>query len=77
MLNLDRVKFNKNKPLSRLSKPILLVDIKNQDNEMVFESLGKCIEYFKSKNLSASQTTLVKRIDTGISYNGYICKSVI
>lgn len=33
--------------------------------------------FFKNKGFSASQQTLVKRLDTDQSYKGYLCKTVI
>ena len=43
---------------------------------MLFFSIGKCVEHLRSKGLPATQTTLVKYINTGKSYHGYIFKSV-
>lgn len=74
ILEKDRIKFNINKPLNSLSKAILLTDVNNPENTIILPSLGKCIEFLKSKNLSASQTTLVKYIKLGKAYKGYICK---
>jgi len=74
MLQKDRVKFNKNKPLGSLTKAVLLIDIHKE--EILCESLGKCVKYIKSKNIPASQATLVKYLNTKIAYHGYICKSV-
>lgn len=73
MLQIDRVKFNKN--ISSLSKAVILIDISTKE-EIFCESLGKCIMYIKSKNIPASHTTLVKYLNTKIAYHGYICKSV-
>ena len=39
-------------------------------------SLGKCVEYLHNKGLSASQVTLVKQINLGKSYKGYLCEYV-
>jgi len=76
MLQKDRVKFNKNKPLnSCLSKAVLLIDIHTKE-EILCESFGKCIINIKSKNKPASQITPVKYLNTNIAYHGYICKSV-
>jgi hypothetical protein len=75
MLQKDRVKFNKNKPLNSLTKAVLLIDIHTKE-EILCESTGKCINYIKSKNLPASQKTLVKYLNTNIAYYGYICKFV-
>jgi hypothetical protein len=74
MLEKDRVKFNKNKPLNSLSKPVILTDVNNLNNTIILPSLGKCVEYFQDKGLSSSQITLVKYILSGKAYNGYICK---
>ena len=75
MLQKDRVKFNKNK-LSSLTKAVLLIDIYTKE-EILCESLGKCIKYIKSKNKPASLTTLVKYLNSNIAYHGYICKFVV
>jgi len=75
MLKRDRVKFNKEKPVNGSSKAILLIDIISKE-ELLFESLGQCIDFLKSKGFSASQKTLVKRLNTDLSYKGYICKTV-
>ena len=75
MLKRDRVKFNKEKPVYGSSKAILLTDVLSKD-ELLFESLGKCTDFLKSKGFSASQKTLVKHLNTDLSYKGYICKTV-
>uniref|UniRef100_UPI0030E0784B hypothetical protein n=1 Tax=Dematophora necatrix TaxID=2751867 RepID=UPI0030E0784B len=75
MLKRDRVRFNKEKPVNGSSKAILFIDILSKD-ELLFESLGQCINFLKSKGFSASQKTLVKRLNTDLSYKGYICKTV-
>jgi hypothetical protein len=74
MLEKDRIKYNKNKPVNSLSKSVLVVDDKN--NTELFLSLGKCIEFFRNKGFPATQTTLVKRINSGESYYGYKIKYV-
>lgn len=76
MLQQDRVIFNKSKPVNSLSKSILLIDIESK-KEIVFESLGKCVKFFSDKGLPVSQSTIVKRLDTNITYRGYICKTII
>lgn len=78
MLEKDRVKFNKNKPLNSLSKPVIITDINkgSSNSTILLSSLGKCVEYFQNKGLSAHQTTLVKHINSGKVYHGYICKFV-
>ena len=74
MLEKDRVKYNINKPISSSSKPVILADVNNLENTVVLPSLGKCVEYLQNKGLSASQVTLVKHINLGKAYNGYLCK---
>jgi hypothetical protein len=76
MLQQDRVKFNRSKPVNSLSKSVLLINIESKE-EIIFESLGKCVKLFSSKGLPVSQSTLVKRLDTNIPYRGYICKTVV
>ena len=74
MLEKDRTKYNIHKPVNSLSKAVIITDVNNLENTVVLLSLGKCLEYFKSKGLSASQVTLVKHINSGKAYNGYLCK---
>ena len=84
-LEKDRKLFNKNKPLNSLSKTVLMCAkdnntfskeiIGNSQNKLFF-SIGKCVEHLRGKGLTATQTTLVKYIDTGKSYHGYIFKYV-
>lgn len=76
MLEQDRVNFNKSKPVNSLSKSVLLINIESKE-EIVFESLGRCVKFFSSQGLPVSQTTIVKRLDTNISYRGYICKTIV
>ena len=51
-------------------------EIKGDSQNMLFFSIGKCVKHLRGKGLTATQTTLVKYIDTGKSYNGYIFKYV-
>lgn len=74
MLQNDRVKFNRIKPVNSLSKPLILINIESK-KEIFFESIGKCVEFFKDKGLPVSQQSIVKRLDTSISYRGYLCRS--
>lgn len=75
MLERDRIKFNKEKPVNSSSKAIVLIDVQSKE-ELLFESLGQCINFLKSKGFSASQKTLVKRLNSDLSYKGYICKTI-
>jgi hypothetical protein len=76
MLQQDRVKFNRSKPLNSLSKSVLLINTESKE-EILFESLGKCVKFFQSKGYPVSQSTIVKRLDTNITYRGYICKTLV
>lgn len=76
ILENDRVKFNKNKPVNSLSKPVILIDVNNSDQTIKFESLGKVVNFLKNKQLPASQTTLVKYLNTNIAYKGYYVKTL-
>ena len=76
MLQQDRVKFNRSKPVNSLSKSILLINIESRE-EIVLESLGQCVKFFSSKGFPVSQKTIVKRLDTNITYHGYICKTFV
>jgi hypothetical protein len=74
MLEKDRVKYNINKPVNSLSKPVTLTDVNNLENTVVLPSLGKCVEYLQNMGLSVSQVTLVKHINLGKAYHGYLYK---
>lgn len=73
MLQNDRVNFNKSKPVNSLSKPIILINIESKE-EIFFDSLAKCVKFFKDKGLPVSQKTIVKCLGTSIPYRGYLCK---
>ena len=53
---------------------MLLIDQNNSNNTELFFSLGKCVEYLRNKGFPARQATLVKYINSGEAYCGYICK---
>jgi len=74
MLEKDREKYNRSKSTNSLSRSVMLVDEKDENKIELFPSLGKCVEFFKNKGLPTTQVTLVKRINTGKVYHGYICK---
>ena len=77
LLEKDRIVYNKNKPLNRLSKSVKITQVNNLDNIKIFPSLAKCIEYFHNKGLSCSQITLVKYINLRKPYKGYLCEYVL
>jgi hypothetical protein len=51
MLEKDRVKYNKNKPLNSLSKSVLLVNINNNKTEIFF-SIAKMCRVFKKQRFT-------------------------
>uniref|UniRef100_UPI0023F21F5F GIY-YIG homing endonuclease n=1 Tax=Cyathus striatus TaxID=68777 RepID=UPI0023F21F5F len=72
-LEKDRQKFNKNKPLTSLSKSLILKPQTGEENKTkLFFSIGQCISYLREKGLPATQTTMVKYIGTGKTYHGFI-----
>ena len=75
MLEKDRFKFNKTKPLNSLTKAVELVEV-NTNISIVLPSLGKCVEFFKNKGLPSNHKTLNKCINSGKAYNGYLCKFI-
>ena len=74
MLEKDRVKYNRIKPLSSLSRPVILINEKDSNKTEFFPSLGKCVEYLRSKGLPATRVTLIKCINTDKAYHSYKCK---
>lgn len=76
MLEKDRLKFNKNKPLHSLSKSVLITDINDTNNSIIVPSVDKCIEYLRNKGLVANRITFIKYINIGKPYKGYLCKYV-
>lgn len=74
MLEKDREKYNRSKSTNIFTRSVILVDEKDENKIELFSSLGKCVEFFLSKGLPINQFTLVKRINTGKVYHGYICK---
>lgn len=75
-LEKERKLFNKNKPLNSLSRRVILEDLNNKDNIILFFSLGKCIAFLKSKGFKADQQMLIKRIELGIPYFDFYCKYI-
>lgn len=71
-LELDRGQYNINKPINSSSQSVVLVDIKTKEQQL-FYSLGKCVDFLKSKGFKADQRTLVKRLDSKLVYHGYKC----
>ena len=46
--------------------------LEKKNSKLVFFSIGKCVEYLRSKSLPANHSTLVKYIGTKKSYHGFI-----
>ena len=76
-LQKDRIIFNKNKPIIRESRAILLTSIKNPNNIKIFYGFRSCINYLsKEKGYSCTRETLIKYINNGKPYKGYVCKFI-
>ena len=76
-LQKDRVIFNKNKPVNRKSRSILLTSIKDPNDVKILYGFRSCINYLsKEKGFLSTRETLVKYINNGKAYNGYVCKYV-
>ena len=69
MLEQDRLQL---KPQVDIRKSVMLVDILTKE-QLLFNSIGKCISYLKFKGFKANQVTLVKRLDSKLVYCGYKC----
>ena len=75
MLEKDRLKFNKIKPLNSLSKGVELTKV-NTNNSVVLPSLGKGVEFLRKQGLPANQITLNKYINSKKAYHDYSCKFI-
>ena len=80
ILSLDRQYNNKNKDINLLSsnrnwKKVKLVHFTSKE-EYLFPSLGKTLTFIRNQGFTANQRTLVKRLNTGIPYQNYICRTV-
>jgi len=77
LLEKDRVKYNKNKPIISHSRTIMLTSINNQNDIMLFYGVRPCINFLNNtKGLASTRETLLKYIIKGKPYHGYICKFV-
>ena len=75
MLEKDRLKFNKIKPLNSLSKAVELTKV-NTNNSVVLPSLGKSVKFLREEGLATKQITLNKYINSKKAYHGYSCKFI-
>jgi len=89
MLQKDRIKYNKNKPVTSHSRNIMLISVNDTSfpssfneegqtsNVKLFSGIRPCIRYLKDeKGLPATRETLLKYIMSGKEYHGYFCKFV-
>lgn len=77
-LEKDRKTYNKNKPLNSLSRSVLMSFSEQTINktDKLFFSIGQCVRYLREQGFTANQQTLVKYIEKGKIYHGYIFKYV-
>lgn len=76
-LQKDRIKYNKNKPITAQSRVIMLISIKNPKDIKLFYGLRPCIKFLrKDKGLPSTKETLLKYIMNEKEYCGYLCKFV-
>jgi len=73
----DRIKYNKNKPITGQSRTIVLISVNNPQDLKLFYGFRPCIRFLKKdKGLPSTQETLLKYIMNGKEYHGYLCKFV-
>jgi Cytochrome C and Quinol oxidase polypeptide I/GIY-YIG catalytic domain len=76
-LQKDRIIFNKNKPITRESRAILLTSIKDPYNIKILYGFRSCINYLtKEIGYPSTRETLIKYINNGKPYKGYVWKYV-
>lgn len=76
-LQKDRIIFNKNKPINSESRAILLTSIKDPNNIKILYGFRPCINYLtKEKGYPSTRETLIKYINNGKPYKGYVWKYV-
>jgi hypothetical protein len=76
-LQKDRVIFNKNKPINSESKVIILTSLNDVKDVNIFYGIKSCINYLrKEKGFPSTRETLIKYINNGKPYHGYICKYI-
>lgn len=76
-LQKDRIIFNKNKPIIRESRGILLTSVKNPNNIKILYGFRSCINYLsKERGYPCTRETLIKYINNGKPYKGYVCKFI-
>jgi hypothetical protein len=76
-LQMERINYNKNKPIKSESKVILLTSVNNPKDAKLFYGFRQCIRFLKEdKGLPSTKETLLKYIINGKPYHGYLCKFV-
>ena len=74
---MERINYNKNKPIKSESKVILLTSVNNPKDAKLFYGFRQCIRFLKEdKGLPSTKETLLKFIINGKPYHGYLCKFV-
>ena len=68
--------YNKYKPVNSLSIKVILKDLNNKENTILFLSLSKCISFLINKGYRGDIRMLKKAINTGSPYFGYCCKFI-
>lgn len=75
IINMSLVEINDMLDKDRLemsNRPVMLISVKD-NNTLQFNSIKDCVIYLNTIK-PANKTTLYIRINSGIAYNGYICK---
>jgi GIY-YIG catalytic domain len=76
-LQKDRIKYNKNKPITSETRAVLLTSINNPDDTKLFFGIRPCIKFLKEdKGFPSTKETLIKYIINKKVYHGYLCKFV-
>lgn len=76
-LQKDRIKYNKNKPITNETRTILLTSINDLNDTKLFFGIRPCIKFLKEyKGFPSTEETLIKYITNKKVYHGYLCKFV-
>ena len=76
-LQKDRIKYNKNKPITNETRTILLITINYPNDIKLFFGLRPCIKFLKEdKGFPSTKETLIKYITNKKVYLGYLYKFV-
>lgn len=72
IIQIDRVNYNKTKTIVGFSVAVILVNT-STIKKYSFPSLSSTLKFLRNSSHVADQRTLVKRLNTNISYCGYLC----